>query len=838
MALSSASDAQIIVVGSGMNSLVCAALLAQRGKSVLVLERNDRLGGCIRTEELFPGYRHDVLSSWYPLFVGGPAYAALKPALQAAGLEFAQCDYATGLALPDGSGIALKQDIADSARRLDAWAPGDGAAFGAMAQRLFGEDAALTFGLLGQNPYGAGMLKLLFGEWRRRGLDGLMAFAADSLESFRRWSDRELQSDAARALIAPWVLHTGLGPDDACSALIGKLTFAAVVAGGMPVVKGGSQGVVDALAKIIEQHGGRLRTGAAVERILTHGEGRRRRAVGVVAAGREYRAREAVVCNVAPGQLYGTLLPDAPEPVRRRAAGYRHGRGGMQIHFALDAPPDWRTPELRHVPLVHLTESMEQVCASVTEANNGLLPARPTLAIGQPVAVDPSRAGRRLDPVGADAGAAGARQGRCRRPDRHARRRPLDRGPARSRRRPRAGAAGAGHARPGATHRRPPQLLAGRPGGAELQPGGRRSVRGRLFARPVLLAAPVRRQPGRARPPHAAAQPFPHRRRHPPGSRAGRRFRLSRRTTSRAPRGQERNMSRHLTRRLACAAALALAGGVAQATEGGGLGIYPDGLENFMSGALPPPGVHMLVYGGGARYDKLRGNDGERLPVPDFKVDVNVLAPRLIWVTPQQVLGGQLAFHAIAPLLDVTFKAGGQRYRSTGLGDMTLGVALGYHLSESLHYVVGLDMYAPTGEYDRKDPSSLGKNYWTAQPVFALSRISPDGFNADLKLMYDFNFRNSATDTRSGQAIHADYAVGWGVGKGWVLGVGGHAFQQVTDDNGPNSAAGRARAFGVGPSVRYMNDRGWLFTAKWQQEFQVKNRPEGAQLYVKLAIPF
>ncbi|MFY3196629.1 phytoene desaturase family protein [Achromobacter xylosoxidans] len=392
MPVSSTSDAQIIVVGSGMNSLVCAALLAQRGKSVLVLERNDRLGGCIRTEELFPGYRHDVLSSWYPLFVGGPAYAALKPALQAAGLEFAQCDYVTGLALPDGSGIALKQDIADSARRLDAWAPGDGAAFGAMAQRLFGEDAALTFGLLGQNPYGAGMLKLLFGEWRRRGLDGLMAFAADSLESFRRWSDRELQSDAARALIAPWVLHTGLGPDDACSALIGKLTFAAVVAGGMPVVKGGSQGVVDALAKVIEQHGGRLRTGAAVERILTHGEGRGRRAVGVVAAGREYRAREAVVCNVTPGQLYGTLLPDAPEPVRRRAAGYRHGRGGMQIHFALDAPPDWRTPELRQVPLVHLTESMEQVCASVTEANNGLLPARPTLAIGQPVAVDPSRA--------------------------------------------------------------------------------------------------------------------------------------------------------------------------------------------------------------------------------------------------------------------------------------------------------------------------------------------------------------------------------------------------------------------------------------------------------------
>lgn len=41
----------------------------------------------------------------------------------------------------------------------------------------------------------------------------------------------------------------------------------------------------------------------------------------------------------------------------------------------------------------------------------------------------------------------------------------------------------------------------------------------------------------------------------------------------------------------------------AHATEGGGLAIYPDGLENYLVGALPPPGVHALVYAGAARYD-------------------------------------------------------------------------------------------------------------------------------------------------------------------------------------------------------------------------------------------
>lgn len=287
-----------------------------------------------------------------------------------------------------------------------------------------------------------------------------------------------------------------------------------------------------------------------------------------------------------------------------------------------------------------------------------------------------------------------------------------------------------------------------------------------------------------------------------------------------------------------CSIVCAAATNAALATEGGGLGIYPDGLENYLSGALPPPGLHALTYAGALRYDRVRDDDGKRVPIPGFKVDVNFLAPRLIWVTNRQVLGGQLAFHTVIPFLDVDFRAGGAKFSSSGLGDVAFGPALGYHVSPNFHYVLGVDIFAPTGDYDRKDPSSLGRNYWTAQPLIALSYIPPVGINADLKLMYDINFRNRDTDTRSGQAIHGDYALGWGFGNGWVVGVGGHAFQQVTDDHGPNSAQGKARAFAFGPSIRYANQRGWMFTAKWEREFGVKNRPEGTQFLLKASIPF
>lgn len=381
-------QSDVVIVGSGINSLVCAALLSRRGKRVVVIERSSEIGGCIRTEELFPGYIHDILSSWYPLFVGSPGYAELKDDLHDAGLEFVQCGYTTGLVCPDGRSLAFRQDLADASRRLEENCPGDGVSFGRAASKLFETDAALTFGLLGENPYGFKFLKLLWKEWRRRGVDGLAAFAGGALEPFRRWGLRELKSDLARAAIAPWVLHTGLGPDDAGSALIGKLTFAAVVAGGMPVVKGGSANIVKAFREIIERNGGIFVTGTDVGRILTE----KGRAVGVTAGGKTWRARQAVVCNVTPRQLYGRLLPEAQKEWQAGAEAYYFGRGGMQIHLALSSPPNWINEELKHVPLVHLTESMETVCMSVTEANNGLIPAQPTIAIGQPTVVDASRA--------------------------------------------------------------------------------------------------------------------------------------------------------------------------------------------------------------------------------------------------------------------------------------------------------------------------------------------------------------------------------------------------------------------------------------------------------------
>ncbi len=274
------------------------------------------------------------------------------------------------------------------------------------------------------------------------------------------------------------------------------------------------------------------------------------------------------------------------------------------------------------------------------------------------------------------------------------------------------------------------------------------------------------------------------------------------------------------------------------ATEGGG-SIYPPGVESWMSGAMPPPGFYGIVYGQNYRADTLRGNDGKALPV-DFDLRANVVAPRFIWVTDKKVLGGSLAFHTIVPLVDLKVSIDGRSQRNQGLGDITFGPGLGYHYTDKFHVIYGLDIYAPTGRYDRNDLANIGRNYWTAQGVLAMSYADPNGLNADAKVMYGVNSKNTDTDYKSGQEFIVDYALGWAVAPGWVVGVGGYYYQQTTEDeqNGDRLPDNNGKAFALGPAIKYSNPQGWSLTGKWQREDYVKNRPEGDAFWLKLAFAF
>ena len=374
-----------VFVGSGINSLVGGALLARAGWRVCVLERNDWLGGAIQTAELtVPGFRHEVFSSWHPLFTSSGAYAELEEELTRRGVEYLNTELPTATLYPDGEAAFLTTDQEQNvAAHGEAWR--------AMFDALMG-NADIAFGVLSTELWSTSGLSLGTRALRKLGRGGLVEFTGTVLRNARDWLEETFPSERTHGLLAPWVLHTGLGPDAASSGFMCQVIACALQLGGMPVPRGGGSMLVDALAGIVRDAGGELRTEAEAAAVLLGEDGAR----GVrLVSGEDVLASRAVVCNVAPDQLYGRLIPDGAVPAAQAEAGrrYRFGRAGMQLHFALSERPSWQGDErLIRTPIVHLTPGLDGVSRAVNEADRKLLPAEATIAVGQPMAVDPSRA--------------------------------------------------------------------------------------------------------------------------------------------------------------------------------------------------------------------------------------------------------------------------------------------------------------------------------------------------------------------------------------------------------------------------------------------------------------
>ncbi len=274
------------------------------------------------------------------------------------------------------------------------------------------------------------------------------------------------------------------------------------------------------------------------------------------------------------------------------------------------------------------------------------------------------------------------------------------------------------------------------------------------------------------------------------------------------------------------------------ATEGGG-GAYPNGAEDFMAGAVPPPGTYFINYLTHYTANRLNDGNGDKL-VPDFRVNATANVFRFIHVTKHQILGGYWGMHVFVPLVHLDVKMMGAKDNKTGLGDIIIDpFILSWH-SKNWHFATGVDIYLPTGAHDRNDLANIGRNYWTFEPILAATYTADCGFDASVKLMYDFNTKNTDTSYLSGQEFHLDYTLGYKTG-GWSLGVGGYYYKQITNDEVNGEKVGtdgfKGQAFALGPQVKY-DYKNMSFAFKYQHEVAVKNRPEGDKFWLKFVYAF
>ncbi|MHB1810123.1 MAG: phytoene desaturase family protein [Solirubrobacteraceae bacterium] len=381
-----------IVIGAGHNGLVSAAYLARAGWSVLVLEREAHAGGAVRSEELTrPGFVHDTFATNMNLFRGSPVAADLGGELERHGLSFTESALPFANVFPDGGALRVRQDPQATLAELRAHDARDAAGWEEL-DREYERLAPALFALYASRLTAGALARLAFAQARALRADGLSSLARLLLSSTRELADSHLATREAKALLACWGLHLDFGPDVSGGAMFPFLEAFTDMRTGISLARGGAGKLIDALVAVIEQAGGEVRLESEVTRVRICGG----IATGVeLADGERIDAGRAVIANLTPSVLYGRLLAGGEvEPqLQAAAARYAYGPGTMMVHLALSAPIPWRAgAELGGFAYVHVAPYLDDLATMYAQACAGLLPAEPLLIVGQPTALDGSRA--------------------------------------------------------------------------------------------------------------------------------------------------------------------------------------------------------------------------------------------------------------------------------------------------------------------------------------------------------------------------------------------------------------------------------------------------------------
>lgn len=258
-------------------------------------------------------------------------------------------------------------------------------------------------------------------------------------------------------------------------------------------------------------------------------------------------------------------------------------------------------------------------------------------------------------------------------------------------------------------------------------------------------------------------------------------------------------------------------------------GHYSPGVEGIDAASAPPPGFYSLTYLVDYNLNKLSGAPGKNTGT------VNVLAERLVWISPFKFLGADYGMETVIPLQRNAFSFNGIGFSGTsrGVGDILVGpVVLGWHGS-NWDGVFALGHWFDNGHYSETNPASVGHGYRSTMLTFG-GTIRPDErklWSVSALTRLEKNGTQGATGVKPGNQLTLEWGIARQIGDGQSIGLVGYLQDQISDDSGSGASSQHSHKRAIGLEYNYpLYDKGLILKFAGYKEYATSNGASSGDL--------
>ncbi len=348
----------VVVVGSGPNGLAAAITVARAGRSVLVVEANDEIGGAARSITNASGAVHDFGSAVHPLVMASPFMKTIDWADH--GLQWINPEAAMAHPLDDSRAVVVWRDLDRTVAELEA----DGSPYRRLYEgpvRHFDDLMAMVSTPVPQ----------IFTEMARRPTLALR-LARPLLQSASMTAQR-FDHEPAKAVIAGHAAHSIVPLNRPLTSGFALLFGASTHAVGWPFPAGGAGEITRVMAEVLTSLGGEIRTGHRVT------------------SADNLPAARAVLFALSPRQVARIVGQRFSRSYRLRLSRFRYGPGVCKVDFDTSEPIPWANAQVAAAATVHVGGTFAEIAEAEAQVARGQHPTSPFVLLAQHSLFDPSR---------------------------------------------------------------------------------------------------------------------------------------------------------------------------------------------------------------------------------------------------------------------------------------------------------------------------------------------------------------------------------------------------------------------------------------------------------------